>query len=461
MLHPVVRWLARRAIRWFYGEVAFVNRDAIPATGPVLLVGSHGNDLPDILLTFLASDRDILFVANVAAAEFPPVRWTYEGLGVIPISRVRDARALKARGLDATELNAQAFVRVVDALKAGHIVAVFPEGIVPEHPRIGVLRNGGARMALQAIDAGVSPLTMIHVGYQYERAHLMRSNVLAVVGEPINVQDWKPADESRRISEFTGFMAQSLRQVTRNSVTYADADALATLSAVAGAVLARADENPMQHAHDVQHRLSNLASNDGIFVENVANQNAERRSQLEDFSASAREFARLTSAVGANPWAAREHQLALHAVGRDTSSQSPPHENSQSSQALLLIALAPFALLGVLWHAIPWWMCRAIARRFSPRDAEFAAISIVPGLYVVLLWSLLAPVGLLLAGVHPLIVLAMFIAQPALGDAAMKWRDRWRKWRLQARARRMHESERAQLLHAAEDVRRAWRELVT
>ncbi|MEO7360990.1 MAG: 1-acyl-sn-glycerol-3-phosphate acyltransferase, partial [Gemmatimonadaceae bacterium] len=177
MLHPIIRWLARRAIRWFYRDAEILNAAAIPSEGATLIVASHGNDLTDILMTFLLSKRDILFVANMAAADSPIVRWTYAGLGVIPVSRVRDARALKARGEDVGVINTNAFLRVVDALKTGHAVAIFPEGNVNDAPHLGPLRSGAAKMALQAVDSGVD-LTMIAVGYQYESPTTPRSGLL-------------------------------------------------------------------------------------------------------------------------------------------------------------------------------------------------------------------------------------------------------------------------------------------
>ncbi|MGV3711343.1 MAG: 1-acyl-sn-glycerol-3-phosphate acyltransferase [Gemmatimonas sp.] len=447
MLHPIVRWLARRSIRWLYANTEFVGAEKIPASGATLIVASHGNDLPDILLTFLASNRDILFVANITAAEFPIARWTYAGLGVIPISRVRDARALKARGLDASALNADAFSRVVDALKAGHIVAIFPEGMVPEYPRLGALRNGAAKMALQAIDEGV-PLTMVPIGYQYESAHTLRSDTLAVVGEVVAVQEWKPRDATRRVSEFTAFMAERLCAVTRNARTYLDADVLSAVAATVGAAVARPGESPLAAAHRVQRRLSQLSAADGIFVAHaIAPAAIDLRETVESLEQLALQFVQMSSAFGVRSWSARDQYTVQQC--------SESNSETRLASSFTHLLLSPFALVGAIVHAVPWVISRAVARKYAPRDSELAAITIVPGLYIVVLWYVAVAIAVA-ATVSPWLALPVLIVLPRLGDAAMHWRDRMHTFRLRRALIRSAEHEKERLRELARMIRRIW-----
>lgn len=430
-----------------------LNTSAIPETGPTLIVASHGNDLPDILLTFLSTRRDILFVANVSAADFPPVRWTYAGLGVIPVSRVRDARALKARGEDASALNANAFVRVVDVLKQGHCVAIFPEGIVPDFPRLGALRNGAARMALQAIDGGVTQLQIVPVGYQYECAHELRSGALGVVGHPSRVADWKPDQATKRVTEFTEFICDELRVLTRNARTHRDADVLATLSATLGAAMSSASLSPLAAALDVQRALSRLSAADKIFVADaIAPSAIEKHDDLIQLQRTAQELSRAVAAFGARGWSARDNADVLLAAG-----DAQVHQRGTRSLALWFCA--PLAAVGWLWHVIPWFVSIAIAKKFAPRNAEFAAITMVPGLYVVLLWYLFMPALLLLIGVEPWAALLAFLAQPRLGDCALSWRDWFRRWRLMSRVRAASLARRGEIVAMAADLRERWKVL--
>ena len=49
LLRAFLRWSARRALRWFYRETVVVQMGVVPDTGPVLFIGNHPNDIPDVL----------------------------------------------------------------------------------------------------------------------------------------------------------------------------------------------------------------------------------------------------------------------------------------------------------------------------------------------------------------------------------------------------------------------------
>ena len=452
ILHPVIRSLARRAIRWFYRDAEILNAQAIPSEGATLIVASHGNDLTDILMTFLLSKRDILFVANMAAADSPIVRGTYAGLGVIPVARVRDARALQARGEDAGAINANAFVRVVDALKAGHAVAIFPEGNVNDAPHLGLLRNGAAKMALMAVEQGVD-LTMVPVGYQYESPTTPRSGMLAIVVEPIRVAAWKPLNATKAVTEFTKFMRHELQCVTRNARTHKDAEQFANLVAIAGALKSTNSRSPIAAAHEAQLLLARHSASDGVFVANaIAPASMDKQSLLLEFETMATSLSNMCASFGGRRWSARDCADVLAASGDQSSTGSAPN-------VLLLLLGGPLALLALIWHAFPVWASHKLAIRFAPIRVEIAARTIVPGLYIIWLWYLALPALLLMSGVNRWLVLAVFVVQPHAGDFALAWRDWWRTWRLMQRVRSASESVKADIRMRAVAARSALRAL--
>lgn len=454
MLHPIVRWLARRSIRWFYRGAEFVNARAIPASGPVLIVASHGNDLPDILMTFLAINRDVLFVANIAAADSPLVRWTYRGLGVIPVSRVRDARALKARGEDASAINADAFVRVVDALEAGHVVAICPEGNVHDFPHLGRLRTGAAKMALQALERGVRSLTLVPVGYQYENASTPRSGMLGVVGRPVALETWEPTDARRNVTDLTQFIRERLCEVTRNARARDDAETLSMLVATAGAALSNSRTSPLATGHAVQPVLSKLSAADGVFVANaVAPSAVQHTHALEHFQRALSDLNNVCTSFGAQTWSARDCADVLMAAG-------DVEVHTDAPNALAVCALAPLAAFAWAWQVVPIFVCRAFAVRYAPTAADLAARTLLPGLYIIAGWCTLAPLVLLVIGVTPWIVLVLFLIQPRLGDFAFSWRDRWRTMRLIRRVRNASDDVKLSITKDASEIRTLWSSIV-
>lgn len=400
-------------------------------------------------MTFQLSRRDILFVANMAAADSPIVRWVYAGLGVIPVSRVRDARGLKARGQDASAINANAFTRVVDALKAGQAVAIFPEGNVNDAPHLGLLRNGAAKMALQAVEAGVD-LTLIPVGYQYESPTTPRSGLLAVVGARIRVADWKPVNATKAVTEFTKFMRHELQLLTRNSRTHKDAESLSTLAAVAGAVFSANTASPMAAAHPIQLTLSQHSASDGIFVANaVAPAAIDMQESLEQVERNLMQLSDECVACGARRWSARDCADVLAAAGDQSVSVKAP-------DGFRLLLTAPLALLAWMWHTVPMWIAHQLALRFAPLRVEIASRTIVPGLYIMELWYLIVPASLLALGVNRWLVLALLISQPRLGDVAILWRDTIRVWKLYRRVNRASDATKQSLRVHASTLRERW-----
>lgn len=332
MLYTPLAWIARRAIRWCYRDVAVAGD--IPRHGPVLLAVNHPNDLVDVCTVLGLAPRRVTFVANVTASEQPLVSFAYRKLGVIPVHRIRDARKARSRGEDSVRANADAFARVRDVLSLGGCVCVFPEGGVNAGPDPGPLRSGLARMALEASAiAGVRGIQIVPVGLTYDAPYELRSRLRMEAGEPIDVDTWRPDESRTPESQLTAEIASRLRAVT------------------------------------------------------------------------GRRF--------------------------DIASQRTLVGESEAVPALLSAAGAPFALLGLVFHAPAWKLLRLFARRKAQSHAELIPRSIVPGLYIMLLWYVAAFLALWLGyssmRMHPAAAMgASFVTialLPTLGDIGLRWRD--------------------------------------
>ncbi|MEP6778687.1 MAG: 1-acyl-sn-glycerol-3-phosphate acyltransferase [Gemmatimonadaceae bacterium] len=447
-MYRVVIWLARRSTRWFYRNHELLNASAIPQTGATLLVASHGNDLPDILLTFLTTKRRVRFIANVAAADSIIVQWVYSGIGVIPVARTRDARAAIARGEDVVALNSRAFESVTAAFKRGECVAIFPEGVVNDFPHLSPMRTGAARMALDAIAAGVPNLSVVAIGHQYEDPQIPRTDYLTAIGAPIRVENWRASVPQRAVSEFTRVIKDKLQELTRNSATYADAAKLSAIAAAIGAVTCAANKSPLVCSHEAQIAITNAQSRHGLFV-SASSTSAPAEIELENAAAA---LTNRVSRFGVRPRSSYDHAIALRAAGEPSVVVPLP-------SVARLVALAPVAIAGWIWHAIPIGACHAQGKRFAPLAVEVSARTIVPGLYLIALWYVTIPLALLWAGITPWLVLLLFLVQPRLGDVALRWRDDLRTRLLVWRVRRAATIERQRIISDANELRRLWASL--
>ena len=437
MLHPLVRWISRRALRWFYRDLTIVGAERIPASGPVLVIGNHPNDLPDVLIGFLATDRPVRYVATSAAATSVAVRWTYHGLRVIPVTRVRDARKMKARGMDMAAANRVAFQRVTDALKASDAVGVFPEGGVHAGPGIGQIRSGVAKLALESTLAGAtSGLIIVAVGVQYEAPDRPESDVLAVTGEPLALDEWLLTAGDRPHAAFTVELRRMLEAVSRNAITAVEAEERDRVLAAVGASIARTGEPPMAAAHRVLPAWHRLARDAGA-------------------AAAVAELGRATALAGGRASSAADCRRVI-----DAASGAP------GTSTLRLVALAPLGLVGLLLHAPVFRLSLLVSNRISETASDRAARTIVPGLYLMFVWYavlvLLLAAALRMAPDSPVgwpvvlaAVTAFVLLLPRLGDLAVGWRRAVRAVRLERRVRRLPEHQRATIRTSAQTLQEA------
>lgn len=408
MLYTLLRWCARRALRWCYADVTVAGR--VPASGPVLLAVNHPNDLVDICVVLAHVPRRVVFVANVSAAESPLVKWAYDRMGVIPVHRVRDVRRAMARGEDSAAANAAAMARVAEALRDGACVVVFPEGGVNRGPHLGALRTGLARMVLAARDAGVRGVQLVPLGLTYEAPNTFGTRVLAHVGEAIDVDTWTPQPDRPAAPQLTAAVAAGLRAVTRNAP---DERAYEALSAVADVVAATApeEEPPLLAANAVWRALAGEIYGPGVQAE--APEDAR-------FAPALALRAALRAAADAPP----ARLLAASARGRT---------RRAASSRMLAAVLGP---VGWALHAPAWWLVDRLAAK-APNPADRMARRIVPGLYVMVAWyGLVAASAAVLAGlllrdgaavarwwVAPV---ALLVVMPEFGGAAVRWIERRR-----------------------------------
>lgn len=149
--------------------------------GPFVLAANHESVLDPFVLGVVIP-RHLRFLGKAELWRNPVVAWIGNGAGAIPV--VRDAGDLGA------------IERVTAALRAGDVVAIFPQGTViggPERP----WRRGAARAAL-ASGAPIVPVCLVNT----ERAvrpvshRIGLPTVQVLVGEPIPAGSVEPGDEA-------------------------------------------------------------------------------------------------------------------------------------------------------------------------------------------------------------------------------------------------------------------------
>jgi len=102
-------------------------RQRVPRTGPVLLIANHQSFL-DPILVGLCSRRHLCYLARKTLFNYPVFAWLIRNLGAVPIDQ-------EGVGKDGIRI-------ILEQLRAGRAVVVFPEGTRTPDGAMHALRPG-------------------------------------------------------------------------------------------------------------------------------------------------------------------------------------------------------------------------------------------------------------------------------------------------------------------------------
>jgi glycerol-3-phosphate O-acyltransferase / dihydroxyacetone phosphate acyltransferase len=211
------------ALCLFFRRIELVNSDRLPDKSGLIFVSNHPNALIDPALVFVALPRRVAFLAKSTLFKMPVLGRLIRAVGALPLYRQQDAGADVSR-------NQETFTVARELLKTGGAIALFPEGVSHNSPKLLPLKTGAARIALGTVSVGKNPssldLQIVPVGLFYTNKTTFRSEALLYFGEPFPVlpvaldESGHPPREAVR--ELTEKIEKSLREVTLNAETEAD-----------------------------------------------------------------------------------------------------------------------------------------------------------------------------------------------------------------------------------------------
>ena len=371
MVYRALRWTARVALRWYYGDIVVQGAERVPARGPLLAVANHPNALIDALLVATTLRRRVLLTAKATLFEHPLLAPLLRVVGVVPLRRAADERAVTPGR------NADAFRAVRHALQRENAVLIFPEGISHDRPELAPLKTGAARMALDAHEQGLRGVTILPLGLVYERKELPRSRVLVRLGEPLDIDRWCTSSDTSDATSLTAAIDEALRRVTLNFASDARAERAVAL---ARALAAIADPPaPLGHAPPLDTE-SEIARRVDAAIEGLTNAPPEAVAFADSF---------VTRVV------ALESRLAADGITLQDVRISPLIRHGAffvAREGLVVAVGLPFALLGSIAHWLPIRVARFIAMRPTATDPsrDLPAMRTVQfGVGLVLVWYLL------------------------------------------------------------------------
>ena len=396
MIRAAATAVSRLVLKVFYRRVEAAGLGRIPASGPTILVLNHPNGLMDPLLLLCLSPRPVAFLAKSPLFTMPFVSLFVKAFDSIPVYRPQDADADVRR-------NRETFAKARQLLKRGGVLALFPEGVSHDEPRLMPLKSGAARIALGAASEG--PVTVVPAGLTYEARDVFRSGALLRFAEPFTVEPIPLDEKGEPPRTAVKALTERLRGALESATLQADDQATLDLAAAAETLFAPGAEDGL----DARFALRRLLLERGT---RLRESHPERHAAI---SARIERFARVLSTSGLSP--------------ADLDGGAVRAELAASAFAALVVALflAPPALVGLAAHAPAYNLIGPLARRLSRGDTDIVATIKVLGafLFFPLTWIALGTAAGLAWGL-PLGLLTG-LALPLCGYLALLLLERWER----------------------------------
>jgi 1-acyl-sn-glycerol-3-phosphate acyltransferase len=371
----VIQALVSLALRLFFRRIETSRASLVPPEGPLVFVLNHPNGGVDPALVFAALPRRISFLAKSTAFEMPVVGSVLRAFETLPLYRRVDA------GADVAQ-NQLTFAACRELLRRGRCVALFPEGVSHNSPKLLPVKTGAARIALGAIsvgspdgdaakssfkDSGDNPvggeaagpsslleLKIVPVGLFYTSKTSFRSEALMRFGEPLVVrpvvldEEGQPPREAVR--ELSARIEAALRGVTLNAETEEQLDVVRKAERLLSSIYEGINiELPLAARFDALRRLASGRWTEWLTARGEVGDLRRRVTRYED------ELRRM----GLAP-----ENLSL---SRHSSWYVFRHFLLRTA---LLLALAPFALVGGVLHLPAYLLCALAARLFPKHGVD-------------------------------------------------------------------------------------------
>jgi len=128
-----------------------VGAEHLPRTGPAIVAANHSSHVDTLLLLTLFTPRAGTRVRPAAAADYflanPAISWfSRHVIGIVPVERAKAGKAVDV------------LAAAREALAAGDILIIFPEGTRGAASDMGPLKSGVARLAESFPEAPVIPV---------------------------------------------------------------------------------------------------------------------------------------------------------------------------------------------------------------------------------------------------------------------------------------------------------------
>jgi glycerol-3-phosphate O-acyltransferase/dihydroxyacetone phosphate acyltransferase len=361
--YAFVRMVARFWIWFLFRDVGVRHAARVPPAGPVLLCVNHPNNLIDSLLLGAVLPRKVHYLATASLFRNPILAGFLTRAGAIPVYRRDD-------GPNRADRNADTFVACRQALDAGRVLAIYPEGTTHAEARVQRIKTGAARIALdyeatRAATPGTArpPLALIPVGLSFEARKSFRGRVLVAFGDPVPL-----GPHTRRAHEDPMAAIQGLT----DKIQAAMEAQVVHVDRIDAAEVVRAVEELYRDELARQLRAERGLAPEAVDVFRLSRAIVEA---VEHFKAREPErVARIWHRIQHYCASLAAYRVRDQAVSARLAPAGATHRVRSSGWAVVGL---PVFLYGTVVNALPYLLPRWLAQAFARKETDYATIRLL------------------------------------------------------------------------------------
>ena len=406
MLRFIITYVCNLMLRVFFRRIETTGRERVPRVGGVIFVVNHPNALVDPLFLLCRAGRPVSFLAKSTLLKMPVVGWLARALDTLPVYRKQDVGEQTAR-------NAETFRLCRELLARGGSIAICPEGVSHNEPRLLPIKTGAARIALGAAgisDGASGDISIVPVGIYYTAKTVFRSEALLHFGAPLHVPHVALDAGGEPPREAVASFSAQIETALRSLVINADSDE--TLRRVAEAERIWSSElDDANRANDDArlHREAELRRRilDGY---DFLSQD-EARPAIDELTRRIKRYDRILRTAGVDPRDVTTIERAPNVLLRRI-----------AKQLLVIVPLLPVATLGAVAHYPAYRLVGFCAEHFALGSDDMIATlkMLLAALLFPLTWLLVALVVWAMTANIPTALLA-FVCAPVAGYVALRF----------------------------------------
>ena len=360
--YGAVRLLARFWIWFLFRDVAVRDAERVPATGPVLLCVNHPNNLIDSLLVAAVLTRKVHYLATASLFRNRLLGAFLRSAGAIPVYR-------RGEGPEGADRNTEMFAASREALDAGKVLAIYPEGTTHAEARVQRIKTGAARVALEyeaapAPSGGAPrpPLAVIPVGLSFAARKSFRGHVLVAFGRAVPLASHVAAARSDPVAAVQA-LTDSIQSAMEAQVVHVDR--------IAAPDVVRAVEDLYRDELARQLRTEGGVHPDAVDVFRLSRTIAEAVAHFK--ARDPERVARIWSRIQRYRASLVEHRVRDQAVARLARGTSPGRARASGWAVIGL----PVFLYGAAVNALPYLVPRWLAQTFARKETDYATIRLL------------------------------------------------------------------------------------